>query len=101
MADLNRECMHVMRCSPQFNTQGYPEAYGLEERWIQPLKRLIHHLVVENPSHWHTLISSTVCAVMEEVPNTTMGFFLCVHEKLLRWPAVVQYIGNFVRLYFL
>ena len=89
-ASLTREFLKLMGCSPRFDTPGHPEAAGIVERWNQTFKKMIHHVIVENPRQWHKIIPFTVWA-LREVPNSTTGVapYMLVYGKIPRGPLTI------------
>src|SRR5688572_23959433 len=89
-ASLTREFLNLMGCSPRFDTPGHPEAAGLVERWNQTFKKMIHHVIVDNPRQWHKVIPFTVWA-LREVPNATTGIapYMLVYGKIPRGPLAI------------
>jgi len=76
--------------TPRFNTPGHPESSGIVERWNQTFKKMIHHVIIDNPRQWHKIISFTVWAI-REVPNATTGVvpYMLVYGRLPRGPLAV------------
>src|SRR5688572_10771461 len=89
-ANLTREYLNLMGCSPRFDTPGHPEAAGLVERWNQTFKKMIHHVIIDNPRRWHKIIPFAVWAV-REVPNSTTGIapYMLVYGKIPRGPLAI------------
>jgi transposase InsO family protein len=65
-AQVTKEMLKRMGCSPRFNTPGHPEAAGLVERCNQSLKRMIYKLAQENPKGWHKLLPFVLWALREK-----------------------------------
>ncbi|GBM64957.1 hypothetical protein AVEN_66142-1 [Araneus ventricosus] len=61
-----------MGSSPRFSTPLHPEWNGLVERFNQTLKKMLHHVILEEPRSWHTKIPFVLWAY-REVPNSTTG----------------------------
>src|SRR6218665_2612976 len=76
--------------TPSFNTPGYPEASRVMERWNQTFKKMIHHVIKDNPRQWHKTIPFTVWAI-REVLNATTGIapYMLVCGRLPRGPLAV------------
>src|SRR6218665_1738927 len=76
--------------TPRFNTPGHPESSGIVEKWNQTFKKMIHHVIIDNPRQWHKIISFTVWAI-REVPNATtrVAPYMLVYGRLPRGPLAV------------
>ena len=76
--------------TPRFNTPGHSESSGIVEKWNQTFKRMIHHVIIDNPRQWHKIIPFTVWAI-REVPNATTGVapYMLVYGRLPRGPLAV------------
>src|SRR6218665_158738 len=62
----------MFEVTPRFNTPGHPESSGIVEKWNQTFKKMIHHVIIDNPRQWHKIIQVTVWAI-RVVPNATTG----------------------------
>ncbi|GBN33296.1 Pro-Pol polyprotein, partial [Araneus ventricosus] len=71
-ASLTQEFEKRMGSSPRFSTPLHPESNGLVERFNQTLKKMLHHVILEEPRSWHTKIPFVLWAY-REVPNSTTG----------------------------
>jgi hypothetical protein len=69
-AELTKEVMSRLGCSPRFDTPGHPEAAGLVERCNQSIKTIIFKLAESNPRGWHKLLPFVLWALRER-PNST------------------------------
>lgn len=69
---LTQEFERRIGSSPRFSTPSYPQSNGLVERFNQTLKRMLHHVIREEPRNWHTKIPFILWAY-REVPNSTTG----------------------------
>src|SRR6218665_1670782 len=54
------------------------------------IKKMIHHVIIDNPRQWHKIIPFTVWAI-REVPNATTGVapYMLVYGRLQRGPLAV------------
>ncbi|GBN96522.1 hypothetical protein AVEN_249869-1 [Araneus ventricosus] len=71
-ASLTQEFKKRMGSSPRLSTPLHPESNGLVERFNQTLKKMLHHVILEDPRSWHTKIPFVLWAY-REVPNSTTG----------------------------
>ncbi|GBM25387.1 Pro-Pol polyprotein [Araneus ventricosus] len=71
-ASLTQEFEKRMGSSPRFSTPLHPESNGLVERFNQTLKKMLHHVILEETRSWHTKIPFVLWAY-REVPNSTTG----------------------------
>ncbi|GBN66324.1 Gag-Pol polyprotein [Araneus ventricosus] len=71
-ASLTLEFEKRMGSSSRFSTPLHPESNGLVERFNQTLKKMLHHVILEEPRSWHTKIPFVLFAY-REVPNNTTG----------------------------
>ena len=55
-AELTRECLKRLGCSPRFNTPLHPSASGQVERMNQTFKRCLHHVMRQYPKTWHKFV---------------------------------------------
>src|SRR6218665_3225601 len=69
-SSLTKEVLKMFGVTPRFNTPGHPESSVVVERWNQTFKKMIHHVIIDNPRQWHKIIPFTVWAI-REVPNAT------------------------------
>ena len=60
ISSLTKEFLKMFGISPRFNTPGHPESSGIEERWNQIFKKMIHHVIIDNSRQWHKIIPFTV-----------------------------------------
>src|SRR6218665_757134 len=76
--------------TPRFNTPGHPESCLIVERWNQPFRKTIRHVIIDNPRQWHKTIPFTVWAI-REIPNATKGVapYMLVYGRLPRGPLAV------------
>lgn len=77
IANLAKEFFRLMACSPRFDTPGQSEAGGLAERRTQTFKKMIHHVIIDNPRQWRKLILLTVWA-LREIPNVARRIALYI-----------------------
>jgi transposase InsO family protein len=89
-AQVTKEMLKRLGCSPRFNTPGHPEAAGLVERCNQSLKRMIYKLAQENPREWHKLLPFVLWALREK-PNATTHIspYTLVYGMLPKGPLSV------------
>ncbi|GBN28324.1 Pro-Pol polyprotein [Araneus ventricosus] len=96
-ASLTQEFENRMGSSPKFSTPLHPESNGLVERFNQKLKKMLHHVILEEPRSWHTKIPFVLWAY-REVPNSTTGDKVIVlipdskNKLLVRWqgPCTIE-----------
>ncbi|GBM12007.1 Pro-Pol polyprotein, partial [Araneus ventricosus] len=69
-ASLTQEFEKRMGSSPRFSTPLHPESNGLVERFNQTLKKMLPHVILEEPRSWHTKIPFVLWAY-REAPNST------------------------------
>jgi len=48
-SSLTREFLKMFGVTPRFNTSCHPEASRVVERWNQTFKKMIHHVIIDNP----------------------------------------------------
>src|SRR6218665_801803 len=48
-SSLTKEFLKMFGVTPRFNTPGHPESSGIVERWNQTFKKMIHHVIIDNP----------------------------------------------------
>src|SRR6218665_3383309 len=89
-SSLTKEFLKIFGVTPRFNTPGHPESSGIVEKWNQTCKKMIHHVIIDNPSQWNKIIPFTVWAI-REVPNATTGVapYMLVSGRLPRGPLAV------------
>src|SRR6218665_817932 len=89
-SSLTKEFLKMFGISPRFNTPGHPESSGIVGKWNQTFKKMIHHVIIDNPRQWHKIIPFTVWAI-REVPNATTGVapYMLVYGRLPRGPLAV------------
>src|SRR6218665_2463977 len=89
-SSLTKEFLKMFGVTPRFNIPGHPESSGIVERWNQTFKKIIHHVIIDNPRQWHKIIPFTVWAI-REVPNATTGVapYMLVYGRLPRGPSAV------------
>src|SRR6218665_1311019 len=62
-SSLTKKFLKMFGVTPRFNTPGHPESSGIVERCNQTFKKMIHHVIIDNPRQWHQIIPFTVWAI--------------------------------------
>jgi len=70
-AELTRECLKRLGCSPRFNTPLHPSASGQIERMNQTFKHCLHHVIRQHPKTWHKFVPYVLWAMREAINSTT------------------------------
>src|SRR6218665_3948295 len=48
-SSLTKEFLKVFGVTPRFNTPGHPESSEIVEKWNQTFKKMIQHVIIDNP----------------------------------------------------
>lgn len=71
-AELTKEFLKRLGCSPRFSTPGHPESNGAVERWNRTFKNMLYHIIQDEGREWDKFVPFLLWAY-REVPHDTTG----------------------------
>ncbi|XP_042147901.1 uncharacterized protein LOC115313675 [Ixodes scapularis] len=71
-AQLTREFLARLGCSPRFSTPDHPESNGAVERWNRVFKNMLFHVIEKEGRGWDRFVPFLLWAY-REVPHDTTG----------------------------
>ncbi|XP_077531288.1 uncharacterized protein LOC144143402 [Haemaphysalis longicornis] len=71
-AELTKEFLGKLGCSPRFSTPGHPESNGAVERWNRTFKNMLAHTIQKEGRDWDKFVPFLLWAY-REVPHDTTG----------------------------
>ena len=89
-SQLTKLFLEKMGCAPRWASPAHPEASGKVERFNASFKRMLHHVILDNPSSWHKYVPFMTWA-MRECSNATPGVppYTLLFGRLPRGPLAV------------
>jgi hypothetical protein len=89
-SQLTKLFLEKMGCAPRWASPAHPEASGKVERFNASFKRMLHHVILDNPSSWHKYVPFMTWA-MRECSNATTGVppYTLLFGRLPRGPLAV------------
>ena len=70
-SQLTRCLLERIGCSPRYASPGHPSCHGKIERLNGTIKRLLHHVIIDNARKWHQFIPFIVWTLRESSSETT------------------------------